>query len=91
MLKSNSLAQSLSNGLAQSLPARLPQDILKVASVSAAPRRRDFPSVTEEIDSFLCGVGASRPTAGPATRDDAGASRREDELGSFLLPPNACF
>ena len=90
-LNSTSLAQSLSNSLAQTLPARLPQDILKIASVSTPPRRRDVPSPVVEIDDFLFGVGARRPAARPATRGNAGASRHEDELGSLLLPSNACF
>merc|ERR1719287_262639 len=88
-LNSTSLAQSLSNSLAQALPARLPQDILKITSVSTRPR--DVPCPVVEIDDFLFGVGARRPAARPATRGNAGASRHEDELGSLLLPSNACF
>merc|ERR1719401_924761 len=94
-LTSNGLARGLPNGLARSLPARLPQDVLKATSVSAPARRREVSSPAEESDSFLFGVGASRPTVGqttgPSSRGDARASRTEDEMGSLLLPLNACF
>ena len=69
--------------------SRLPQNVLKAASVSAPPRRCDFLSIAEENDFFL-----GRPTSGPAARDgaagEAGRAReQENELGAFLLPLNA--